>query len=207
VGHFEDLEMDHSARSRESGFTLIELMVALAVLVIVAMAALPAYRDFFERYRLRGAVDEVTSVIATARAAAVKADRDVTISFDGDESAWCVGAAAAAEPTNGQPAAAAVACDCVSNSPACLAGGETLRVPPGKHAGVTNGAAPSDFSFDSKLGVIQPLGSACAAFASPNGTYTMQVNVNALGQTTTCSTGSSMAGVTSCADMGVAACP
>ena len=69
--------------SHGQGFTLIELMVALAVLAILAMAALPAYRDFFERYRLRGAVDDVTSVIATARAGAVKADRDVNVSIGG----------------------------------------------------------------------------------------------------------------------------
>jgi prepilin-type N-terminal cleavage/methylation domain-containing protein len=64
-----------------AGFTLIELAVTMVVLVILATAALPAYREFFERYRLRGAVDDITSVIATARAGAVKADRDVRVSF------------------------------------------------------------------------------------------------------------------------------
>lgn len=190
-----------------AGFTLIELMVALTVLAIVAMAALPAYRDFFERYRLRGAVDDVTSVIATARAGAVKADRDVNVSFGGSATNWCVGAAAALEPEDGAPAPGAVACNCVSNSPQCLVGGSLIRVAPGKHAGVSIGSVSTNFAFDSKLGVIQPLGSACTTLTSPNSTYTVQINVNALGQTTTCSTAGSMAGVTSCADMGVAACP
>ena len=78
--------MDHSARSRMAGFTLIELAVVMVVLAIVMLAALPAYRDFFERYRLRGAVDDIVSAIATARAGAVKADRDVNVSFGGSTS-------------------------------------------------------------------------------------------------------------------------
>lgn len=190
-----------------AGFTLIELAVAMAVLVIISMAALPVYRDFFERYRLRGAVDDITSVIATARAGAVKADRDVSVSFGGSTSSWCVGAASAAEPTGGAPAAGAVACNCVSNSPQCVVAGSPVRVAPGKHAGVTIASTAATFSFDSKMGLVQPLGSACTSLKSPNQQYTMQINVNALGQTSTCSTGPSMAGVTSCTDMGVAACP
>lgn len=189
-----------------AGFTLIELVVAMVVLVIISMAALPVYRDFFERYRLRGAVDDITSVIATARAGAVKADRDVSVSFSGGAN-WCVGAASAAEPTDGAPAAAAVACNCVSNSPQCVVAGADVRVAPGKHAGVTIGSVPATFSFDSKMGLVQPLGSACTTLKSPNLKYTVQISVNALGQTTTCSTGPAMAGVTSCTDMGVAACP
>lgn len=199
--------MDCSAKSRMSGVTLIELMVALVILVIISLAALPAYRDFFERYRLRGAVDDITSVIATARAGAVKADRDVNVSFGGSTSNWCVGAASAAEPTAGAPAAGAVACNCSTNSPQCLVGGSLTRVEPGKHADVTIASVSTSFTFDSKLGVVQPLGSACTSLKSPNQQYTMQINVNALGQTTTCSTGPAMAGVTACSAMGVAACP
>jgi prepilin-type N-terminal cleavage/methylation domain-containing protein len=199
--------MAHSARSRQAGFTLIELAVVMVVIVIIAAAALPSYRDFFERYRLRGAVDDVTSVIATARAAAVKADRDVNVSFGGSSTEWCIGAAAAAEPVGGNPVAGAVACDCVSNSPECVAGDATLRVAPGAHEGVTVNDVTTTFVFDSKMGVIQPLGTACAVFTSPNGKYDMQVTVNALGQTTTCAPDLAMAGVQSCADLGVAACP
>ena len=58
--------MDGSARSREAGFTLIELAVTMLVVLILALAALPAYRDFSERNRLRGAVDDVATIIATA---------------------------------------------------------------------------------------------------------------------------------------------
>lgn len=199
--------MDGSARSREAGFTMIELAVVMVVILILALAALPAYRDFNERTRLRGAVDDVTTVIATARAAAVKADRDVSISFGGTTSAWCIGAAAAAEPTGGNPTGAATACNCASNAAACTAGGQQLVVATGTHPGVAMASLPAAFVIDSKLGVIQPTGTSCASFASPNGEYNMQISVNALGQTTTCASGKAMAGMKSCSSLGVAACP
>ena len=199
--------MDRCAVSRMKGVTLIELVVAMTVLAILATAALPAYRDFFERYRLRGAVDEVTSAIATARAGAVKADRDVKVSFGGTSSSWCVGAAAAAEPVAGAPVDAAQACNCLTNAPQCVVGDTVIRVMPGKHPGVTMTSTSMFFDFDSKLGVMQPLGSVCTTLKSPNQQYTMQINVNALGQTTTCSIGNAIAGVASCSALGVAACP
>lgn len=199
--------MVHSPRTRAAGFTLIELAVVMVVLIIVSMAALPAYRDFFERYRLRGAVEDVTSVIASARAAAVKADRDVSVAFGGSDAAWCVGAAAAPEPEDGEQVGGAAACDCVADADSCVAGDEPIVVPAGAHGGVSIAGLPDAFVIDSKLGVIQPVGTACAEFSSPNGTYDMQVSVNALGQTTTCSSGEPMAGVKQCSELGVAACP
>lgn len=76
-------------RSECSGFTLIELMVTIAVLAILLAVALPSFADFFDKYRLRGAVDDVVSVISNARAESVKADRDVNISFGGTAPQWC----------------------------------------------------------------------------------------------------------------------
>ena len=90
--------MGCKARSRIKGVTLIELMVTIAVLAIVLAAATPSFTDFFDRYRLRGAVDDVVSVISNARAEAVKGDRDVAVSIGGTTGAWCVGANAAVEP-------------------------------------------------------------------------------------------------------------
>ena len=199
--------MESSARAREAGFTLIELCVVMVVLVTVAVAALPAYRDFSDRFRLRGAVDDVTSMIASARAAAVKADRDVTVSFGGSTTAWCVGAAAAAEPAGGVQSGAAAACDCDGDSASCVAGDQTLLVPVGAAEGVTMASLPVDFAFDSKLGIVQPVGGSCSVFTSPSGNYDIQVNVNALGQTTICTPDKEMPGLTGCAELALEACP
>jgi type IV fimbrial biogenesis protein FimT len=182
-----------------SGFTLIELMVTLAVLAILLVAAVPSFVDFFDRYRLRGAVDDVVSVISNARAASVKADRDVNIAFGGTTSAWCVGANGAADPSGGNPVPAVAACDCTNNS-ACLVGGERIAVDAGKHGNVAVNSVGTSFTYNSKLGLIEPLGSATATFTSPAGKYDMRLDVNALGQASVCvpSGKPAIAGVTSC---------
>lgn len=177
--------MDFTGNTRVKGVTLVELMVTIAVLAIVLAAATPSFADFFDKYRLRGAVDDVVSVISLARAEAVKGDRDVTVSIGGTTAAWCVGANAAVDPVGGAPVGGAVACDCATAN-ACLVGGQELRVAPGKHADVDIGAVGGSFTFDSKLGVVMPLGAASATLTSPTGKYDIQVNVNALGQASAC---------------------
>jgi prepilin-type N-terminal cleavage/methylation domain-containing protein len=47
----------------ELGFTLIELMVTLAVMAVVLAAAAPSFADFFDKSRVRGAADGVISLI------------------------------------------------------------------------------------------------------------------------------------------------
>jgi len=48
----------------ERGFTLIELMIAVAIVAILAMVALPSYRD----YVMRGNLANATNGLATMRA-------------------------------------------------------------------------------------------------------------------------------------------
>jgi len=186
--------------SGSSGFTLIELMVTLAVLAIVLTAATPSFVDFFDKYRLRGAVDDVVSVISNARAASVKSDRDVNISFGGaSTTAWCLGANAAVEPSGGNPAGNAQPCDC-ANTAECVVGGERMAVDVGQEGGVSVDSVATTFGFSSKLGLINPLGTASATFTSPRGKYDITVNINALGQASACTPAAkpAIAGVASC---------
>ncbi len=186
--------------SGSSGFTLIELMVTLAVLAIVLTAATPSFVDFFDKYRLRGAVDDVVSVISNARAASVKSDRDVNISFGGaSTTAWCLGANSALEPSGGNPAGTAAACDC-TNTAQCVVGGERMAVNVGQEGGVSVDSLATTFGFSSKLGLINPLGTASATFTSPSGKYDITVNINALGQASACTPSAKpeISGVASC---------
>lgn len=170
---------------RQRGFTLVELMVTLAVLAVVVAAAGPSFADFFDKYRLRGAADAVISLLSNARAEAVKSNQDINVAFTGSGPAWCAGANAAGVPTGGNKAGAASACDC-TNASACLVSGQRMVLEQDAFPGVQIGALPAPVIFDSKLGTVTPLGSRTVTLTSAQGKYSLQVQLNALGQARSC---------------------
>jgi prepilin-type N-terminal cleavage/methylation domain-containing protein len=191
------MQLGHARK--EGGFTLIELVVTMVVLVILAMAAQPSLRDFFDRYRLRGAGDALVSLVSNARAEAVKTDLDVSVAFTGTGATWCAGADAASPASGGNPAGAASGCNC-TNTAQCLVSGQRAVVESSVFNGVTLTTSTSDFVFDSKLGTIVPLGTPAVTLTSPSGTYDVNVQMNALGQARLCTPSGrpTMAGVPSC---------
>lgn len=189
-------------RRYSTGFTLIELMVVVAIVAILAVMAAPSYRDMIDRFRVRGAADDVLSVLANARAGAVKSGLDTVVSATTGAS-WCVGATSAAVPSGGNAAGAPTACTC-SDAASCVVAGEQLVVPVGKHAGVTMGTG-AGFVFDGKLGTVLTGGAIAGAatpivLTSPSGTYDVRVGVTPLGQATLCTPSGkpAMAGIPSC---------
>lgn len=61
-----------SGRERERGFTLVELMVTLAVLVILMAVAVPSFRSITLSNRLTTNANELVGAIQTARMEAIK---------------------------------------------------------------------------------------------------------------------------------------
>ena len=181
------------------GFTLVELMVTVAVMAILMTAAVPSFVDFFERNRVRGAADGVISVVSDARAEAVKNALDVNISMGGAGTAWCIGGNAALPPAGGNPAGVADACDC-TDAGACLVSGQRLALDGAEFAGVSVGALPAALTFDHTLGVVSPMGSRTVVLTSPRGKYDIAVQDNALGQARMCTPAGSptMSGVAPC---------
>lgn len=184
---------------RATGFTLVELMVTLAVMSVLLVAAAPSFVDFFDKNRVRGAADGMITLLSNARAEAVKTDLDVNVAFSGSGTAWCAGANAASAPTGGQPAGAAAACDC-TNTAVCLLSGQRSAIDVGAYPDVAIGTLPAALTFDSKLGTITPLGARQVTLTSPTGKYDLTVEVNALGQARLCvPTGKpAIAGVAAC---------
>ena len=64
-----------------NGFTLVELMIVIAVMGIMTAIAIPSYQTFMAQRRLNGAAREVMSDLMAARMKAIKVNRDVRVDF------------------------------------------------------------------------------------------------------------------------------
>lgn len=88
-------------RHSSQGFSLIELMVGLAVLAILIAIAVPSYRSIIAEQRVRATIADLHSAVSLARSEAIKRNRQITLApaSGGWLAGWGI-----ASPVSGQPA-------------------------------------------------------------------------------------------------------
>ena len=67
---------------KNSGFTITELMVTIAVIAILASLAIPNFIAWLPNYRLRSGAEEIQSTLQFARLTAIKRNATTKVSFD-----------------------------------------------------------------------------------------------------------------------------
>lgn len=90
------------------GFTLIEMMVTITVIVVLMLLALPSFTTFRQRSALRAGAEHASSFWNQARFEAAKRNSMVKVGFVTSGSNYCMGAATATDATDH------TACDCTS---------------------------------------------------------------------------------------------
>lgn len=71
-----------TARVRRRGFTLFEVVLVCAVLVLITAITVPSIRGMYGFYKLQGAVDSVRAAMAMARAKAIDEGRPYRFSIE-----------------------------------------------------------------------------------------------------------------------------
>ena len=77
-------------KHKQTGFTLVELIIAVAIITIVASIAFPTYRTYIENSRIRTAAESIQNGLQKARSEAVLKNANVTFTLSAN-SDWAVG--------------------------------------------------------------------------------------------------------------------
>lgn len=171
---------------RQQGFTLVELMVALAVLAILTVAALPSFSAFRQRAAVREAADQVAAFWNDARFQSVKRNAMVKVSVQkAADGTFCLGSATTTNASDTTP------CDCTAASPAsniC----NVARFPTDQDEwnGVTLESDSDVAVLEAKRGSLADPSAAgvLVSLSAPQGEmdYTLNMHVDAMGRAVVC---------------------
>jgi prepilin-type N-terminal cleavage/methylation domain-containing protein len=81
--------MRAASRARSAGFTLTEIMIAVGILGILSMLAVPNFRQLLRNYEVRGAAESVALGVQRARAEAVSRNASMVFTL-GTGTSWTV---------------------------------------------------------------------------------------------------------------------
>lgn len=168
---------------RRGGFTIIELMITLAVLAVLVAIAAPSFSGLIERRKLHGAGEKLFADLMYAKTEAIKRNDTIRVSFTGNGATWCYGMAID------------TACDCTAAD--CTIDGVLKVTNQDDFPGVS---VQADSSFDGSSTSFTPLRGAANAgnlqFTVSTGSE-LGVVVSSFGRVRLCST----------PDFGHTACP
>jgi type IV fimbrial biogenesis protein FimT len=81
--------MIHS-RPQAAGFTVVELMIVVAILAVLIAVAAPSFTEFLSKRRVDGALSELVTDLQFARSESVSRNAPVRISFFRDERCYVI---------------------------------------------------------------------------------------------------------------------
>lgn len=159
--------------SNQKGLSLLELMIAVAIVAIVVTLGAPAISDVQRGAALSGAVENVYFGMQQARSHAVRQSSDIQVDFTAGQN-WCIGTT---DQTD---------CDCaVANS--CTVDGVENVLRAQDFPGITLPAlafgTDNQTTFDGTRGLTLN-NSGSASFS--NGTDTVRINLNEVGRVHIC---------------------
>jgi len=174
---------------RESGFTMVEVMMSLILVAISAALSVPSYREMVEKRQLTNGAEQIMAFVNSAQMEAMKQNSVVTVSYSRTaDNNWCFGATLGA-----------TACDCnetTSTETDFCAIDTAPRVITNANTGnldlLTSITGDGAYSFDPVRGILTDLDDSLAVeMSSNNQNYQLNLTVSNTGQAILCSKDSS----------------
>jgi prepilin-type N-terminal cleavage/methylation domain-containing protein len=178
-------------RSRQSGFSLIEVMMTILLLAVSMALAIPSFRDAVEKRQVTNTAEQLVSFINSAQGIAQRTNQVVTVSYDRDDvDDWCVGAVGGETACNCEQTDPLQADYCqIDGMPMVVSNADTgsLEI---LHTVAGDGA----YAFDPVRGFFVDLDdSLTMELRSPSGDFRLNLVVNSSGRVVLCSEDSSHA--------------
>ena len=161
-----------SIHRASAGFTLIELMVTIAIVAILTTLALPAMRDYFLNQSIKTASFDLMSTLLYARSEAIKRANDVNVTATGSwQGGWTVQQAGDTTTLRSQPAlnSANITISATPSSSTTVTYGKDGRLSAGA-AVVFTIKSPSSTSISPRCISVSSLSSAPVSTVSTTGT-------------------------------------
>jgi prepilin-type N-terminal cleavage/methylation domain-containing protein len=157
------------------GFTLIEMMVTVAVAAILLTVAIPSFTQMIDKKRLESAAENLYADLQFAQSEAIKRNKTIRVSFYANGSTWCYGLKENAD------------CDCQetnsTESDFCEIDSVPKTVSSVEFKDISIASTASSFSFSSLRGTVN---TGSTEFQSANNKK-LQVVVSPFGRVRLCS--------------------
>ena len=176
---------------RARGFTLIEMLVAMAIAAIVLTVAVPSFSDYMNKKRVEGVASELSTDIQFARSEAVARNVAVRITFG--TGCWVV------------HTVGSTATSCTQAAGATLGTGATqlkdVQLATNLDASLSPNNSLTYIAFDAVRAMATSNGSGTTHsvnVASSAGSWQLRAAVSSVGRVQLCSPNSSMTGYAAC---------
>jgi type IV fimbrial biogenesis protein FimT len=173
-------------KGRSAGFTLIELMVALSLVALLLIVAIPSYQSLRQEQMVKAATQAVYTDVMLLKSEAIKRNRTLQfIIFNSGTSNWCY--------------RIFIDGSCNSCNDHCSSIEGRKGADASEYPGISLAASYSESASNVRPLSISPRRSSLAAgnIAISSGTYSMQVKTNNVGRVRTCGV-SNVSGVPAC---------